>query len=315
MIQQRIRNKLMRVALPRQTEALRSALRTLDVDWPSLTARERESVISAARGALRAVPTHVLPAVKETLELEGPRIAGQTRERTVARFNLDIPSSLSLRDERLSEWAARSQGLFVRDQYGRWQDEFSQRARDTVASGLDRGLGRDDIASELQGAMESSGMARSDGYWKTIASTFVSRTRSAVSLSAFSEAGIAKMRWISLLDESTCEACRLMSDRVFGMKQAMDRIEAAAQSEDPDEIKSMTPFLGIGTDAEGNDVIYHGSGDDRAIVGRVDSFGEGEKDRVGQYSDVLDTSEMEASGITTPPAHPNCRCMLVAENA
>lgn len=148
-IVQRLARALRGVSRPAEEAALRRALERLDVDWLHLSQAARDQVIRAARQSLRSVEGQVLPRVAELFVAEADRVVERTRRSTVRRFGLSIGADMTKTDERISRFARESQGNFVRDEYGRRREEFSRRARDIVAAGAERGLGRDDIVAEL----------------------------------------------------------------------------------------------------------------------------------------------------------------------
>lgn len=310
-IQRRVAQALRSATADEQSAALRSALRGLDLDWPGMTASGREAALRAVRASLRGSARRVAPKVEETLILRSTDVARSSRAGIVARFNLSIPSSLSLRDERLAEWCASSQSLFVRDRLGRRADALSRRAREIVSQGLDSGLGRDDIAERLAG-LAQQGLGGAMPYWQVVAGAFVGRTRTAINVSSFAEAGVEKYRWEAVLDEATCDSCRFLHGREFSVRKASERIDAASKLSDPEGIRTTLPWINRGTDDEGRPVLYYGSGDDRSLVARVEQTGEGERDRIGRYGGAMSSSALEAAGASTPPAHGGCRCTTLA---
>lgn len=310
-IQRRIATDLSRATLPAQASVLRATLEGLDVDWPNMTAAARDRVIRAARSSLRGAARQATPAVEDVLTLHASDVAEASRRGAVARFNLDISSSLSLRDERLSEWCAESQTLFVRDRMGRRADSLSERARQIVAEGLDAGAGRDDIAERLAGLAEQ-GLGGGMGYWQVVAGAFVGRTRSAINVSSFEEAGVERFRVEAVLDEVTSEICRFLHGREFSVKKASAQIDEAAKLKDPEDIRALMPWVNKGKGDEDEDILYYGSSEDPQQVAAVDSFGEGEADRIGEYSDALSDAGLEDAGILTPPFHGHCRTTVVA---
>lgn len=310
-IQRRIAQKLQSATLAGQTTALRSVLGTLDVDWPNLSAAQRDRIINAARLTLRSAAAHTAPIVEDVLSVHALDLAAGARAGAIAAFDLSISSSLSLGDERLASWAASSQSLFVRDRFGVRADAISVNARRIVAEGLDSGYGRDEIASRL-GGLVNQGLGGGPSYWNIVSGAFVGRTRSAINVSAFGEAGVAKFRVDAVLDEVTSEVCRFLHGREYSVKRAGSQIAAAQAAKNPEDIRSLMPWVNKGKGDENEDILYYGSAADPQRVATIDSFGEGEKDTVGEYSGTMSDAELEAAGITTPPFHTNCRTTIIA---
>ncbi len=309
----RLSTALRGVARPAEEAALRRALERLDVDWLHLSPQARSEVIRAARQALRAVEGQVLPQVEQLFIAESERLVGRTRRSVVRRLGLRISADLTRTDERIARFVRESQGHFIRDEYGRRREDFSRRARDIVASGVERGLGRDDIVAELSEVMSAASLERDRSYWEIIAMVFSNRARTFTQLSAFEEGGIERFRFEAVLDEVTSEACRFMHGRVFAVGQAMERFRQVERARDPELIREAQPFLQVGADGEGNQVLFYKRGGRRRAVARVDEPAVGARDKVGRYSRALSTQQMEAAGVTTPPLHGRCRSTLVAE--
>jgi hypothetical protein len=301
------------VAGPAEEAALRRAIERLDVDWPHLSPQARNQVIRAARQALRTVEGQVLPQVEQLFTTESERLVGRTRKSAVRRLGLRISADLTRTDERIARFVRESQGHFIRDEYGRRRDAFSRRARDIVASGVERGLGRDDIVTELAAAMSAASLNRDRSYWEVISMVFANRARTFTQLGVFEEGGIERFRFEAVLDEVTSEVCRFMHGRVFSVGRAMERFRQVERARDPVLIRATQPFVQVGADSEGNQVLFYKRGGRRRSVARVDEPAVGERDRVGLYSRELSSEQLEAAGITTPPLHGRCRSTLVAE--
>ena len=312
MIQRRVARELRGAAAGAEGPVLRRAVEGLDVDWPNLTAGQRDAIFRATMSAVAELPGRATPAVSRVLGQEAPRIVRLARSTAISTHDLSISTSLSQRDERVAAFVRDSNVLFVTDEYGRRRASFSRRAREIVAGGLDAGLGRDDITSELEDALEGTGLGRDRAYLNIVAGSFVGRARSQVNADAFNEAGIERFRFDAVLDEVTSEICRFMHGREFSVRKAVERFEMVSRLTDPDEIKAAMPWGNIGQNDDGEDILYYGSADDPQVIAGVNQFGEGERDAVGDYSPELSESDLEDAGLTMPPLHGNCRSTVVA---
>lgn len=312
-IVRRLSRALRGVARPAEEEALRRALERLDVDWPHLTPAAHDQVIRAARQSLQAVEAQVLPKIEQLFEAEAERVVGQTRRSAVRRFGLSIGADLTRTDERISRFARESQGNFVRDEYGRRREEFSRRARDIVASGVERGLGRDDIVGELSSTLATEGFDRSRDYWEVVSMVFTNRARTFTQVAAFDKAGVQRYRFEAVLDEVTSEVCRFLHGKVFTVAGAVERFQKTERARDPELIRDLQPFVQVGADDEGHQVLFYERGGRRRAVAQVDEPGVGERDEVGRYSRELSPAQLEAAGVSVPPLHGRCRSTIVAE--
>ncbi len=312
-IVRRLSRALRGVAGPAENAALRRALDRLDVDWPNLAPGARDQVVRAANQALRTVDDQVLPQIDQLFEAEAEHVVGRARRSTVRRFGLRIGADVTRTDERIAKFVRESQGNFVRDEYGRLRDELAGRTKDIVASGVERGLGRDDIVTELSQTMAREAFDRSRDYWEMVSMVFTNRARTYVQLGAFEEAGVDRYRFDAVLDEVTSEVCRFMHGKVFTVERAMGRFRDVERARDPELIRDAQPFVQVGADREGNQVLFYERGGRRRAVAQVDEPAVGVRDEVGSYSRALSPAQLEAAGVTVPPLHGRCRSTIVAE--
>ena len=312
-IVRRLSRSLRGVSRAAEDAALRRALERLDVDWPNLPPQARDQVIRAAKQALGTVDEQVLPKVDQIFELEAERVVSRARRSTVRRLGLRIGADTTRTDERVAKFVRESQGNFVRDEYGRRRDDFSVKAKDIVAAGVDRGLGRDDIVADLSSAMAREAFDQSRDYWEMVSMVFANRARTYTQLGAFDEAGIERYRFDAVLDEVTSEVCRFMHGKLFTVGRAMDRFRDVERARDPETIREAQPFLQVGADRTGNQVLFYERGGRRRAVASVDEAGVGTRDEVGRYSQALSPAQLEAAGVTVPPIHGRCRSTIVAE--
>jgi len=312
-IVRRIGRALRGVSHNAEADALRRALERFDVDWPNLTPTARTQVIRAARQALGGVGAQVLPRVDQIFEVEAKNVVERSRRSAVRQFGLHIGADTTRTDERIATFVRESQGNFIRDEYGRRSEDFSQRARDVVASGLERGLGRDDIAEELSSELTTAATSRGQSYWETVAMSFANRGRTYTQLAAFDEADIQRFRFEAILDQVTSEVCRFMHGRVFSVESGMKRFRAVERARDPERIQELQPWVQVGADDAGNQVLFYEHGGRRRMVAQVDEPAVGESDEVGSYSRALTPDQLEAAGVTVPPLHGRCRSTIVVE--
>jgi hypothetical protein len=124
---------------------------------------------------------------------------------------------------------------------------------------------------------------------------------------------VDRYRFEAVLDEVTSEVCRFMHGKVFTVEHAMDRFRDVERARDPERIRDVQPFVEVGADPEGNQVLFYERGGRRRAVAQVDEPAVGERDEVGRYSRALSPPQLEAAGVTVPPLHGRCRSTIVAE--
>jgi hypothetical protein len=293
-----------------EASALRKAIGTLDVDWPRLSAHARDEVLRAARHAVAGVADQVLPRVEQVFEVEAKNVVDRSRRATVRQFGLRIAADTTRTDARIAAFVRNSEANFVRDEYGRRRDELGQRARDIVAAGLEQGLGRDDIVADLS-AQLAPVVSRGKPYWDVVATSFANRGRTYTQLAAFDEADVEHYRFEAVLDQTTSEVCRFMHGREFSVERARQRFDEVEQADDAEAVTNLQPWMRVGADDAGNQVLYYERAGQRRMVARVDESSVGNSDRVGRYSRALSTDELEAAGVTVPPLHGHCRSTIV----
>jgi SPP1 gp7 family putative phage head morphogenesis protein len=309
---QRLSRALTVVTRDAEAAALRRALNTLDVDWASISPAARDRVLAAARDAMHSAASATLPRIDRVLEVEGKQVVGSTRRAAARRFRLRIAADTTRTDDRIAATVRRSEAHFIRDQYGQRAVDLSRRARDIVATGLEAGLGRDDIVSDLSATL-SAATGRTKAYWEVVATSFANRARTYTQLAAFQEADIERFRFEAVLDSVTSLACRFMHGRVFSVARALQRFEDVEQAADPEAITDLQPWVQVGADDRGNQVLFYKRAGQRRVVAQVDESAVGRADQVGRYSRALTTDQLEAAGVTMPPLHGRCRSTVVAE--
>lgn len=296
---------------PGERAAFEAALRVAGFDWTRTTTAQAavwldEARVGASDGMKRARDAAVGvigPAAGEVFE--------STREHSRAVQRLPIGRELNAMDRRAVEQVTRSQANFISTENGKRLDEMSDSARRIVASGLERGLGREDISAELAEFFESLLVVRPAHYWDVIAAAFVGSSRSYSQLSTYVEADVQRYTLVAVLDEATTEICRLMDGKSFEVSAGLSVVERVLES--PEGVKSIAPWVRTGVDEDGKPFLYVKRGDEVERVASVDEPGIGVRDRRGSYSDVLDEDAMARAGVCLPPFHGLCRTTTIAD--
>ena len=307
-LSRRLARALAGVTREDEAHALRRALRTLDVDWANLSALQRDQVIAAARSAFASVPGRVLPSLDDVFSGDVDKLVQAARVQTKRRFRLAVGSRLGEFDRRASDFLRRSQGHFIRDEYGRRAEALSERARGIVADGLEAGLGREAIAEDLASKLTESAVARGRDYWNLIAGVFVGRARSYAQVSAYRDAGVERYVITAVLDEVTSNTCRFLDGKILTVGDAMDQFDRIEALDDPGGIKDEQPFVREG-ESGGTRFLFVQRGGQRTRLAHVVEAGVGTRDARGSYSHVHE--DLAAAGIGPPPYHGHCRTVTV----
>ncbi len=289
-------------------DAVRDAMAVLDVDWPRTTAAERRRLVSESLAAAGRA-TAIIPArIQVPLGDAAESVVAATRTQARRQQGLAIAADFNALDRRVVSHVVSSQGNFVRDEYGRRVDGFGEEARRIVAAGLVRGLGRDDIAADLDRAARVALVERAPFYWEVVASSFISQGRSFAQMSSYAEAGIQRYVIEAVLDERTTHICRYLHGKTFAVADALQRFERVERLEQPEDIKQELPWVRESTDPEtGRTRLYADGGTGRTDLAEVTRSAFGTRDDRGDFRSLASDSALTEVGIGFPPYHGLCR--------
>lgn len=299
---------LAKYAVPVEDAALKKAVGKLDVDWNKMNAEARSKVIQEAQKYLGApFAQAVLPKIDQQLSFFTSDFVEKVKKNTVHAYDLGISPNLSATDERIAKFARISQGHFIRDELGERQETFSLLARHLVADGMEKGLGSAEISEKLASTLTMA--KRGPGYWTMIAMVFANRARTSVQLFSYAEAGIEYYLWESVLDEATSMQCRFMHGRRFGVAGAVKDIRGVEESDDPEAVVKMNPFLNHSKD----ELYYKGPDGKRVNVATVTENVVGQKDKIGSFSNAMSHGDLTDAGVRMPPVHGHCRSTVIPD--
>jgi hypothetical protein len=310
----RIARSLRAVAAPIEQEVADEVAKVVDANWPDMTAAQRKSKLDEienllAGAGIGGAGERELPGIQAVFEVSAEQLIKPTRRQLVKRYDLAIETDLTKRDLVTAEHLRETSALFVRNNYGDIAIRLSAKARDIVAAGLEKGLGRDDISGELSVAMKAA--KRSDAYWNFTATTFSNRARNFTQVHAFDDAGIRAYSPLAVLDEVTTEQCRFLNGKEFPVDKSVKKIRQVQGSDDPESIVDQMPWISKGKNDDGQDILYYKKGDRVHTVAVIDESGEGVKDKIGVYSEAMASEAMMKAGIGMPPYHGSCRTTVI----
>ncbi len=307
LISTRLARALRGAAVGLEGEVLKSAIESLDVDWPNVTEARRDAIITAARAEVAGLYADVAPIVEPVLFNSASMLVPATRKAAIARFDL-------LEGTGAADWVKNivgdlrdSQMVYVKDAYGQRADRFDSLAKDIVAKGLEQGLGRDDISAALSTQLTPLGVERGTSYWNLIASDFAAKSRTISQLHTFEDAGIDRYEFDAVMDQATSEICRALNGRIFVVQKARKQLSAALTARDPEDIKNSMPWVG-----QTGDKLQFSRAGSVHTVGTVEQAGVGAMDKPGVYSGMMSTKQLQAAGICVPPLHAHCRSSIKA---
>ena len=292
--------------------AVRAAVAVLDVDWHQTTAAQRRRLVAQALEAAGRRTAGIVQTIATPFGEAADEVVAATRTAARRTHGLRIAADFNALDRRITRHLVRTQANFVRDEYGRRLDTLGEEARRIVADGLEAGLGRADIASDLQRAAEHALVTRPAFYWEVVAGAFVANGRSLAQVSAFAEAGLQRYVIEAVLDEVTTEICRFLHGKTFSVGDAIKRFERIESMERPEDIKAEQPWVREATDPEtGRKVLYVDRGGTRTPVAEVVRSGLGTSDDQGEFARGRTEQELMDLGVSFPPFHGLCRTVLL----
>ncbi len=294
--------RLRRSAAPAEIDALREAVAVLDVDWGRTTAAQRRRLVAESLVAAGRSTSLIPQRIQAPLGEAATAVINATRTHSRQVQELAIGARFNALDQRVARHIVNAQGLFVRDEYGRRLDVFGREARQVVASGLERGLGRPDIARELEAAARAALIDRAPFYWEVVASAFVGQGRSFAQVSSYAEAGVERYRIEAVLDERTTHICRFLHGKTFGVADALRMFEQVERLDQPEDIKRLLPWVRERLDGER--LTLHGAG---TPIAEVTRSALGSRDDVGEFRPRLSDDRLGDAGIGFPPFHCLCR--------
>lgn len=294
-----------------EQEAMRELARKLDQDWARMSAGDRAKVIASAARHIIGVPELVIGKVQKAIATQMTEVVRIAKRDTGRVHRLRIDPTFTARDERIIKFAADSQGSYITDRFRRRAVNFEQKARDIVSNGLKDGLGRKDIGGLLRDQLVSPMLRTSEAYWETVASVHIARARSWGQLSGFQDAEIHEFEFEAVIDEVTTDQCRFLHGKRFSVSKAVERFQQVEQSEDPEAVKKLQPWLRVGKTDDGERMLFVDRGGQRQMVARVLESGVGVSDKIGSYRPSMSDGAIQQLGIGTPPLHGRCRSTIL----
>lgn len=298
---------------PIERAAAKDMVEALQKNWTRLTPKQREAAIEAAAKRYLKKWEEASPDLEPTFSAHGAELAEATRAAAVRTYALGIEASLSIVELQSAQLLAKQQSFYVTNAAGQRSVELSKIARDIASQGMIDGLDDYEIGEQMLAAIPEKALQRSHAYYRMVSSTYVGRQRTSSLMSSFSESGARGFEVVGVLDTLTCEPCRFMDGRVFGVQRALQNIRAAEEDEDPEAVKDRLPWLNVAKDPDdpdGGKAIFIKVGGEKRRIASIVSPSSGKNDARGQYKASMTNAQMASLGVGAPPFHGTCRCSL-----
>lgn len=140
------------------------------------------------------------------------------------------------------------------------------------------GLGREAAGEALEAALGSS-FKRGPAYWRGLAATVATRSRTFGALSGLQAAGAVTYEYVNPLDERTSDVCRALDGVKFTIRGGIELRDRLLTAQDPEDWKAISPWPKP-------------------------------RDLVGPGGGLLSSAELQAKGIAWPPLHFHCRSSI-----
>lgn len=294
-----------RAAFERALDQLRPII---SVNWPALSETEVEEALTDVRNLVILLRNRATAAQIPILEqVANQAILGSMRDH-VRRYDLDWVPTLTPSDLAEQNFLVNSTANFLRAQDGRIADEVSRKAREIVAQGMRENVGRAEIASRLEQAF---GAAQTPNYYELIAGQFMSRAQAWGALRSYQESGVKLAEIMAVLDERTSDICRFLDGKYISVDGSLDIIQRTEAATGPEDVKTLNPWLREGQDDNGK-FLYVQKPDGQIIrIADIDRSGFGNVDDKGEFSNAMNSAQLQVLGIGPPPYHAHCRSTLV----
>ncbi len=179
-----------------------------DLDWTTATGAAADKAWARARRVLRrANVQELIPTWVAHVRNTGERTMRGTKRAIRGEFLPRAGVSLSQRELTAMARIGQQGGWWVRNEMGIRSDRLTQRARGIVTRGIRDGLGRDQIASDLQNQIPDLWKRYGHNYARVTAAVAMARSRSYAALVSYQSAAIEWVEIIAVLDERTTEIC------------------------------------------------------------------------------------------------------------
>ena len=233
----------------------------------------------------------ILARAEKALKAAGadPGVGDQLGRALVAMYRLGVeevrePMGLprsaffELADQDVIAGLHRSGLFWIGNHYG---EALPERARmlELVKEAIAvEGLGRVEGGKRLA-ALFSGVIDRNEAYWRGLAATVATRSRSFGALSSMEAAGVVEYEYVNPLDERTSPVCRRLNGTKFRIEQGVRLREELLTLDNPEAWKERAPWPK-------------------------------ERDILDAQGRILPSSALAAKGIAWPPLHFHCRSTI-----
>jgi SPP1 gp7 family putative phage head morphogenesis protein len=282
---------------------LEKFLKKLDQNWPKMTATQIDDVFGKARKFLRDLsvePLMPLWTKKISVTLEG--VYRGVKKSIKQNFLPRLATSLDQKDLEAIQNISAQPSLWLRDKQGKISDTLTRRGRKIVQEGLDKGLGRNAIGSQLRKQIPGIATRYGRQYANVVAANATTRARSISQIRSYTTAGIEFFEIQAVLDERTTEICRCLDGQIIPVQPIEAQIEEFMAANSPEEVMERRPFLQSVKGPKGTSIVQT-AGKNPIKIATVTRSGVGRADDRGQFKMHRVGSQLAPANIGEPPYH------------
>jgi len=276
----------------------KSVTNVLDVNWTAGT----EAKVRAAMAKLNGMVKGEADLKRLTdMYLDSMRaLVANAPDNYSAKNGFLAAFDMKSKDERAADFFAEMMKANSKDAIGKYMDEdASARALKLINEAMDKGQSADEITGEMLSFVKDDIPMNKRAYAQLVADQAMTRARSWSEGRSMQEAGFSSYQWKAVLQESTCNICRMLDGRIFslddGLKVATNAVKGGVANLD-----KTNPWLR----QTGNDILVGNT-----KVAAIRRSAEGEWDDRGEIDDL--GADLQGLKIAFPPAHAACKCTTI----
>jgi SPP1 gp7 family putative phage head morphogenesis protein len=182
---------------------------------------------------------------------------------------------LSMVDQSTLEWLAKDANYWYTTGDDVLYTGYGDKISKIISASTEIGYGRMEVAELLKKAFPEV-LDSGYRYFDVVSSAGMVRSSSCGAVRQFEEAGIHEYEWFAMGDDRMCPTCGALNGKIFQVQNAASKVNSMMMATSPDAVKEIMPWKSFS-----------------AIDG-------------------LDSEELEAIGVSMPPVHGRCRCVLNA---
>jgi hypothetical protein len=287
----------------------------INANWAGATDAELALLTSRFNASFREIGGRHWVNIRGQVYHRTTGLGNAVKRATVKRYDIAISPNLALKDASAIQRMTAAHSHYVTDAMGNIATASSRQARMVVRNGLAKGLGSKEIGRDLFKALGDSLAGRTRAYFDMAAISMLNRAQTFSKAQTYSEAGVQKLIWDSVLDELTTRTCRFADGQVFSVRKVLGQFAKTDALKDPRDVRFTQPWMRERKIKSGEHKGLMGlflrgkDGKDSMVAAELTS-GMGKLNDRGTWHPAMDIETLEDRGFSAPPGHGNCRSTI-----